>query len=194
MSLGADRAGRIFRPLVRDGFEWVQPVDEGDFDAIYQLDGSPLTSRWKPIRVRRLTTDQQGASLAAADLPWLGGHALVFRERAFRAVGDVLADAGEFLELDLADKTDRLWLFNVCQVVDALDEEASRIVRFPSSGRVMKIDRHVFHPVRVAGLAAFRVPQVRSLFVSGETVDALTAAQLSGAHFDLVWDGQASVD
>ncbi len=178
---------RVFRTVVVEGFEWVQPVEEGDFDAVYQVDGTPVGSGWKPIRVRRLEADDRGRPWLPADLPWLGGHALVFRERAYRAVGGVLAGAGEFLELDLVDGTDRLWLFNVCQVVDALDEEASGVVRFPSTGRVMKVKQHVFHPERVAGLVAFRVPQARSLFLGGETVDAISAANLSGAGFELVW-------
>lgn len=180
-------AARVFRPDVVEGFEWVQPLDEKDFDAMYQLDGTPVSSSWKPIPVRRLEGDNKGRPWLPADVPWLGGHALVFRERAYQAVGGVLAGAGEFLELDLVDGTDRLRLFNACHVVDALDEKASDVVRFPSTGRVMKVKQHVFHPGRIAGLVAFRVPQTRSLFLSGEAADAISAANLSGAGFELVW-------
>jgi hypothetical protein len=178
---------RVFRPIVVEGFEWVQPVDEADQDAVYQLDGMPRAAGWRPIRVRRLDVDERGRPWRPADLPWLGGHALVFRDSAYRAVGGVLAGAGEFLELDLVDGTDRLWLFNACQVVDALDEEASGVVRFPSTGRVMKVKQHVFRPERLAGLSAFRVPQARSLFLSGDVVEAISAVNLTGAGFELVW-------
>jgi Immunity protein family (Imm11) len=183
---------RLFRPVVAEGFEWVQPVDKGDFDSVYQLEGTPIAGRWKPIRVRRLDVDEQGKPLRVADLPWLGGHALVFRDRAYRAFSQMLSGHGEFLPLDLVDGTDRLWLLNVCRVIDALDEEASKMVRFPSSGRVMKIKQHVFSPERIIGQRAFRVPQVRTLFLDEEVVMAMTAAKLSGATFELVWEEVAA--
>jgi hypothetical protein len=182
----------VFRPVVAEGFEWVQPVDDNDFDAVYQLDGTPRARQWRPIQVRRLEADDNGRPWLPADSPWLGAHALVFRERGYQLVDGLLGDAGEFLELDPVDGTDRLWLYNVTQVVDALDEEGSGLVRFPSTGRVMKVNRHVFDVDRITGLVAFRVPQLRSLFLSGEAVDAISAAKLSGAAFDLVWQHDAS--
>jgi hypothetical protein len=36
-------------------------------------------------------------------------------------------------------------------------------------------------------VTAFRVPQTRSLFLSGDAVDAITAASLCGTSFELVW-------
>jgi hypothetical protein len=140
-----------------------------------------------------LETDERGQELRPADSPWLGGHALVFRDRAYRAVGEILAPAGEFLELALEDTSDRLWLFNACCLVDALDEQASDLVRFPSTGRVMKVERHVFRANVASRLTAFRVPQTRSLFLSGDAVDAISARDLVGAGFELVWQSDAEV-
>lgn len=184
---------RIFQPVPLEGHEWVQPVEERDFDAIYQLDGSPAAERWSPIPVRRLEVDDQGRPLQPSDLPWLGSHALVLRDRAYRAIGGLLAASGEFLELDLVDGTDRLWLYNVCCIADVLDEAASDLVRFPSTGRVMQIRRHVFSSAGLEGLVAFRVPQVRSLFLTDAVIDAITGSQLR-AGFEVVWrDDQARV-
>lgn len=179
---------QVYEPVVAEGFEWVQPVDESDFDRVYQLDGTPLSAGWKPIRVRRLQADEKGNAWRPADMPWLGGHALVFRDDARRAIQDVLADFGEFLELDLVDDSGQAWLFNVCTVVDALDEEASKIVRFPSTGRVMKVVQPVFRPQRIVGKHAFRLPDLRSLFVTAEVVGAIRDAGLAGAGFKLVWE------
>jgi hypothetical protein len=181
-------ATRVFKPEVVEGYEWVQPVEQADFDAVYQLDGSPVAVHWTPIRVRTLQVDDRGLPLRRADLPWLGGHALVFREHAYRAAAEALAAAGEFLELDLVDGSDRLWLYNVCCVADVLDEEASDLVRFPSTGRVMKVDRHVFDADAVANLVAFRVPQARSLFLTGDVVDTLVASGMVGVEFALAWE------
>lgn len=176
---------RVFRPVVAEGFEWVQPVAEADHDALYQLDGTPRAAGWRPIRVRRLEADEKGRPWRTADPPWLSGMPL----------SSVTASTGRSARCSPAQVssstswtgTDRLWLFNVCQVVDALDEEASGVVRFSTTGRVMKVKQHVFHPERLAGLSAFRVPQSRSLFLSGEAVDSIGAANLTGAGFELVW-------
>lgn len=178
----------VFRPVLVEGLEWVQPLDENDFDAVYQLDGTPRATGWEPIPVRRLETLDNGQRLEHADLPWLGNHALVFRHHAFQLVEHILVGCGEFLPLSLIDGTDQLWLFNAWRVDGALDEEACSVVRFASTGRVMSITRHVFHPERIAGLAAFRVPQVRTLFFGGAAVDSIDGLQLSGAAFQPVWE------
>ena len=78
-------------------------------------------------------------------------------------------------------------LFNVCRVVDALDEDASELHRFPSSGRVMKVSRYAFEPTLVADLTAFRIPQDRTLFLAGHAVATILGAGLSGADFQPVW-------
>jgi hypothetical protein len=173
-------------------FEWVQPLDEADFDAVYQLDGTQVSQRWKTVKVKTLEADDRGRPFQRADLLWLAGHALVFRERAYDAVAGLLADSGEFLRLELAGDSDQLWLYNARSVADALDEDASDLVRFPSTGRVMEVKRHAFRPDVVAGLGAFRVPESRSLFIAGDIVDAISALRLSGAGFELAWqDGVA---
>jgi hypothetical protein len=112
----------------------------------------------------------------------------VLRERAFQALGQVLGQYGELLELDLVDDPGRLWLFNVCNVVDGLDAEASRILRFPSTGRVMKIKEHAFRSDRIVGDQAFLIPEARSLFLTGGLVAATDRAELTGASFELVWE------
>ena len=181
---------RVFAAEPIDGFEWVQPAKERDFDAIYQLDGSSRAGGWTPIPMRRLEhLDDQGPRLRRADIPWLGQHALVMRREALEAVRDVLNPAGEFLELHLADTPDRMWLFNVCRVVDALDEPGSDLVRFPSSGRVMKVDRYKFRADVIDEEIAFRVPQLQTLFFTNHAVEAFQASNLSGIALKQLWEG-----
>lgn len=180
---------RVFAAEPLDGFEWVQPADERDFDAIYQLDGARRGHAWTPIRMRVLERlDDKGPRLRRADVPWLGQHALVIRTAALEKVRDVLGTAGEFLELHLVDGDDSMWLFNVCRVLDALDEEGSDLVHFPSSGRVMKVKRHEFRADVVDDEVAFRVPQVPTLFFTNRVVEAFQAGDLSGTGFKLLWE------
>lgn len=184
---------RVYRPTVTEGYEWVQPVDEADFDAVYQLNGKSLASRWAPIRMHVINTDEHGKAGRHADLPWLGGHALALRERAFESIGYLLADFGELLELNLDDNNgERLWLFNVRNRLDVLDEEQSEIVRFPSSGRIMYVKQHVFHPEEITSEQIFLQPGVRSVFLTGGIVDAIQSAALTGTRFELLWEESAA--
>ncbi|MBU1227272.1 MAG: hypothetical protein KJ698_08695 [Actinobacteria bacterium] len=181
---------RVFVAHGVDGFEWIMPVEEHDFQSVYELDGSSMVASWRPVRVRALDRLHDGGPiLRQADLPWLGEHALVLRSSAYRAIGPALADVGEFLALDLVGSEDRLRLFNVRRTIDALDEGSSDIVRFPSTGRVMKIRRHEFREEALTGEGAFRVPEVRTLFFTEKIVRAVDAAGLSGTEFDMVWEG-----
>src|SRR5436190_4746983 len=109
---------RVFKPVVTEGIEWVQSVEQADYVGVLRLDGTPKAEGWTPLPVQRLEADEYGRPLRPVDLPWLGGHARVFRDAAREEISDLFADAGEFLELDLVDGTDRLWLFNVCTVRD----------------------------------------------------------------------------
>ena len=144
--------------------------------------------------MRTLVSDESGLPLLRADMPWLADHTLAFRNHAYEAVRSYLEPSGRFLPLDLADAPDRFWLFRADLVVDALDESASNLVRFPSTGRVMDVERHVFDPDKVAVLeriAAFRVPQLRTLFLTAGAVKVMADAKLTGTSFELVWEPES---
>jgi hypothetical protein len=120
------------------------------------------------------------------DLPWLGANVLVLTSRAVEALGDVLSQSGELLPLACSDA--ELYVFNPLQLVDALDEEASELVRF-ESGRVMAIDRYVFKPGALGDAKVFNVPQLAGfqLYTTRELVDAVAAAGLHGTEFVEIW-------
>jgi hypothetical protein len=179
---------RIYVPAVQEGYEWVLPVDEADHEVFHGMDGTPRRAGWRPVPVYRVTTTSAGTPRAESDLPWLGSHVLVLRDKAVGALGDVLAGYGELMPLSCPDT--ELWVFNALRVVDALDEERSTLRRF-TSGRIADIQRHVFHPDRVAGVEVFRLPQTPRgpLCLSGDFVDRVHSAGLRGAGFDLVWAG-----
>lgn len=177
---------RVYKPAVRPGFEWALPVHDTDHEYLWSLDGTSRRSTWRPVPVARWTVDDHGAPRAEADLPWLGGHVLVLRERAVAALESLLVRYGELLPLDCQDAD--LWLFNTLTVVDALDEERAQLVRF-DDGAILAVERHEFRPDLVAGLAVFKVPQLLrgSLFVGDEFAEAVAAAGLTGLDLTEVW-------
>lgn len=181
---------RIYRFQVQEGYEWVVPVEDGYFEAFRAFDGSRKAANWQPIRMRLVDKDERGRRLLPSDIPWLGEHAPVLRRKAVERFGSMLAADGELLPL-ACDEAE-LFVFNVTSVVDALDLDRSELLRFPSTGRIMKVKTHVFRPERLSGVRAFKVPELlrSSLFVTDEVVRV--AGGLTGVGFKLLWEGSAA--
>jgi hypothetical protein len=176
----------LYVPRQAGGFEFCHPERSSDFQTIKLLiDGTPRGSTWRPISMR-LIDEEHGESLARSDSPWLGPHALIFREAAIEVLGPMLREYGELPPLSCADA--KLYVFNATRVVDALDEQASSIARF-SSGRIMYVSRYAFRPESTAGIEIFKIPNLLAspTFVSGRFVQLWTTSGLRGLVFKKVW-------
>jgi uncharacterized protein DUF1629 len=182
---------RIYEFEVQESYEWVIPRDEADFDLFRSFDGSARAKAWTPVPMRLVTEDEQGRPLRSSDGPWLGKHAPVLRLEASLALAPILANDGELLPLECDEAA--LVVFNTTTVLDALDLARSTVVRFPSTGRIMKVTSHVFRAERLRGVHAFKVPELLrgSVFVTDEVVSAAQAARLGGVGFRLAWDTSA---
>jgi len=79
-------------------------------------------------------------------------------------------------------------MYNPTRVIDALDEDASSVLRF-SGGRIMRINRHVFRPEVVKGIDVFKIPNLRvsPTYVSQRFGDLWNSADLKGLEFKQVW-------
>lgn len=184
---------KVYEFEAQEGYEWVVPVNEAEFEVFRGFDGSARAPDWRPIKMELVTEDEQGRPLLQSDIPWLGKHAPVLRKKAASALAPMLAGYGEMVPLacDTAD----LVVFNTTRVlVDALDMDRSAFVRFPSTGRIMKVKAHVFRPERVQGVHAFKVPDLLrgSVFVTDEVVSAVQEAALQGVGFRLLWHSSAT--
>ena len=176
----------VFVPLSAQGFEFCYPEREEDFEVLNTLiDGTPRLATWRSPPMR-LVREDEGKPLASSDSPWLGSHALIFRRHALGELEPLLLANGELLPLACSEPD--LVIFNVTRVLDALDEQASALVRF-SSGRIMQITRHAFRPDVVSGVDIFKIANLRmsSTYVSGRFVEKVKAAGLRGLVFNKVW-------
>lgn len=184
---------KIFEPEVQEGFEWIAPVDEDDYEFLATLGGTRLKSRWRPLRMRLITADE-GESFKESDFPWLGRHLPVLSDRASRVVEPLVEKDAELLPVDCKGRS--LWLLNAYTVVDALDLDRSR-VELLEPGRIMDIETHVFRGERLKGVDVFKLANDRrgSTYLSDRIVRAIEMAPLVGYGFRLVWtdeDGAAS--
>lgn len=184
---------RVYQLTPMEGFEFVAPVRDEDFEVFATLDGTPRAATWKPIEMK-VVGHQSGRSLRSADLPWLGRHVLVLSARAVEMIGDRLAAGGELLPLSCKGR--ELYVFHTLHLVDALDEEASTVKRF-ESGRIMMVKRYIFRPAALEGAESFRLPQFPRacpVYATQGFVDALEATGLQGTTFQELWSDATDDD
>jgi hypothetical protein len=176
---------RIFVPAIpaEADYEWALPVDATGHGRLRIDTFERIAAAWSAVEMT-LVREDEGRQF---QLPWLGDHALVLRTSAADVVGPLVEGQAELLPLS-CDDTD-LWLLHAIEERDALDEDRSDIVRFPSSGRIMTIRSHAFERKALDGARCFKIPQMPagSIFLSGEVVDAVVSAGLTGFAPEMVW-------
>ncbi|MFC5288549.1 hypothetical protein ACFPM7_15930 [Actinokineospora guangxiensis] len=158
-------------------------MHDTDHELIRSLGATPRLPHWQPVRVNLLSTQDDGQKRTRADLPWLGEHVLVLRPAAVSTLTPLLEEWGEFLPLSCP--TADLTLYHALTEIDALDEEASEIIRF-DDGTVLAVDSYAFRPEKITA-PVFTVPQLPHgpLFVSEDI--AAAAADLHGTDFTAVF-------
>jgi hypothetical protein len=177
---------KLYKPLGSEGFELCYPEDKNDFDRINTLiNGERRRETWLPIRMRIVNIDQ-GVSLKRSDSPWLGSNALIFRKKAIDALRSLLEVDGELLPLSCPGQ--ELWIYNTFRVLDALDEDASTVMRFPT-GKAFMIQKHVFRPEIVKNVPIFKLSLLRvsPTFVNGTFVERWRSLGLQGLDFTEAW-------
>jgi hypothetical protein len=182
---------QVFQAATPESQEWVILLDESVRETLMNLDGRPQRYTWRPPSVRVLKSSER-KRLRYSDMPHYSSSVLVLREPALAALADLLSADGELLPLDCPDAP--MWLFNCCRVIDALDEGHSRVVRFPSSGRIMRVESYDFQVGRLIGVNAFKIPQLArtTLFVTSPVVQAAEHAQLTRSEFTPIWEGESA--
>jgi hypothetical protein len=82
-----------------------------------------------------------------------------------------LEGRGELLPLEC--KEGDYFILNVTNVVDALDEEKSKIVRFPDGKKIMDIKDFVFMPSKLKNVDILKLPQqpLGQVFVTDKFVE-----------------------
>lgn len=92
---------------------------EGDFD------GQPL--HWStPPKLAILEDEDRKKPLPRADISPFTASGLIINQKARDALGDVLGQFGQLLEVDVAGQPE--YYYNVTKIVDCLDHERSELV------------------------------------------------------------------
>lgn len=174
----------VFTIGAPEGYEWVLPVHEEDFE-ILRFDGTPRRAGWEPVPMRRLRVDARGQCLQDSDFPTCSGSdMLMCRERAVTALRETLETCGELLPLACADGLP-LWTLNVTQLLDALDEEESTLLRVPETGKILRVIAPRFRRQKLAGSRLFKLAQAPKglIYASEEFVRSVQPLGLRGIEF-----------
>jgi hypothetical protein len=171
-----------------EGYEWILPIDSKDHDLLI-FDGKARAPSWRPMRMRRLKfIDRQ--FLQPCDFPCgsAGGH-LPMTDTARGKIGPHLERYGEFLPLSCDEG--KFWTFHVTHFVDALDENASDVLRATDDpSLVLIIHKHVFLPEKLTTDWMFKLPQSRGrgpLYVTDPFVNMIRDSGLTGLEFKRIW-------
>ncbi len=161
-------------------------VEELGFNLLADLTEPGSGRAWTPLTAEWIY-DDLNAGLAKSDFPTLGSTP-VFSARAVDELVDLLVENGELLPLSLSDGA--YFVYRTVRLLDALDEDRSELVRFSSSGRVMRVVKYAFHE-NVSFPPVFQIPQLRvTVFVSENFVQRVMESGLTGFAFKPVWDSE----
>jgi hypothetical protein len=180
----------IYKIQHAEGIEWLLPVNERDYEMLI-LDGRPRGSSWKPVMMTRLKDYGDGTLVRPSDFPCGagGGTYLTMSDAAKQKIGASLKGYGEFLPFKCDEGN--FWAFHVTNFVDALDKEASEVLRAPDDPNViLMIHKHVFRPEKLTTDWMFKLPYARGrsdIYVTDAFVNLIRTSELTGLNFKRVW-------
>jgi hypothetical protein len=179
---------RFHSYLSSTGYEILHCVDREGWGIFTKLDDKPVSTSWKPLRVRRVRGSLR-EGFRASDSPYYGTEILIFRRSAVNALRDMLDTHGELLPLDDEGGVE-LWAFHP-RTIDALDQEKTQGSRLPD-GRIELPRIHVFLPEKVEGVDIFKraAPRAGGIYLSERFLQRWKQAKLKGLDFYLIWDSE----
>jgi hypothetical protein len=184
-----DRVANIYSIWHSEGYERFLPVDRNQYDLLI-FDGTPRAASWKPIRMRRLRFTERGQFPQPCDFPaGSGGTYQIMSHVAREKIGLHIEKYGEFLPLGC--EWGKFWAFHVTRFVDALDEDASDVLRATDEpALVLMIHKHVFQPAKLTSDWMFKLPQSRgrgTFYVTDPFVNLIRESGLTGLYFRREW-------
>jgi len=167
-------------------------VDRDEDVAVADLfNGSEIAPRWlaPPMHIHEKGRETRPPSDSPGFLPGIP----LFSPRAVNVLKALLNSHGEFLPLNCHDQ--ELYAFNVTRIVNGLDLTHSDYKIFPSTGRIMLVNKYVFISSVVENLPIFKIIQFPrgTVFVDDSFVHLIKHNKLTGFLFtpaefgDLYW-------
>jgi hypothetical protein len=182
-------------PDGKSAFAMLRTTSNEDSKLLFdRFNGDPFPlEAWKSFPlVRDPVNKDEASSQELGDVACIDsyGSILNLSQRALDTLLPHITQFGEMLPVKFDEAP--FAIFNVTNVVDALDEPASDVKYFKSSGRVMAIDDFVFKPEAVKDQWIFKIPQRPGSYslVTDRFVKVVQDAGLRGFGFTKVWSNE----
>jgi len=162
---------------------------EEDWAKLPQFDEGRLIPSWTSLSVKVLRDTKSNRNLPPGDFPHLTVGAPVFSLRAVNVLKDILLENGQIFPLSCSEG--EYYIFNVITFIDALDESRSEVMRFESSGRIMRVLKYAFFGDRLTGATIFKIPQFprSEVYVTDKFRKLVADNRLLGFSFPPIWEG-----
>jgi hypothetical protein len=155
-----------------------------------------LAKNWLPPTFELVGSDEFHSYLPKTDFPTLTVAGVALSGRAVERLRPVLLACGEVLPIRLHNDQEAFYLFNITQVINAVDMRHSRFMELPS-GAIGPCELLVFDPNKIPDDALFfkntQMGPITEIFATQRAVDAVKRARLSGYEFRLAWSNDRPV-
>jgi hypothetical protein len=157
---------------------------------------SILLETWQPFTVVRDSDDRRNLTKPLADRAGINAKLdpMVLSDRALEVLLPHIAPFGQVLPIHFAECN--YSLFNITNVVDALDVKRSEIEYIlPTGSSIYRIKKHVFKPEIVRDQLIFKIPQRPGgfAFCTDHFVKLVQDAKLTGFDFEELWSDEVQV-
>ena len=136
-----------------------------------------------------VTRESNGERLSYADSPWFGVSLIVLRVNAAISLGPEMHEIFHFLPF-LCDDTELVGLTPKLMISGALNLDASEVQRLVPSQTIFKVNKHVFEPMAIGAVPAFKISELRSspIYVTDTFVNKWLTCGLVGIEFEKIWE------
>jgi hypothetical protein len=149
--------------------------------------GRPTGDMWIPLPVRLYDDEEGEEDKPLGDFPSLfAGVPPVFSKRALEVLNPLIADSIEILPL--VGLESEFFIVNVIDVVDCLDHQRSKYIKFENSERIMHVEYYVFKENCLKNKHIFIIPEIirKAVFVSDAFKTLVEQNRLEGLIFKKV--------
>jgi hypothetical protein len=152
-------------------------------------------SSWRPLKAIRMYSESENLAKPLGDRAAIDALSdpMVLSRRALDVLLPHIGSLGQVLPLAFDEA--EYFLFNITNVIDALDIAASDVVYFKDGG-FYRVKRYAFKPDVVRDQWLFKIPQHATgfAFVTDRFVEVVQRAGLTGFGFEPLWSDEAPSD
>lgn len=150
------------------------------------FDGN-IINNWEPVH---LTTQEPSPQMVEelADLSFVCVDTPLLKPNALEVLYPYLKNYVQFLET--TTEFGNVYLMNVFNINDCVDYNECDIVRFPSSGRIMRFDKYAFFTERINEVEIFKITDENNTFpfITEGLKNIIEENGLTGWRYELLFE------